>query len=67
MRQLKAARALSGLRQVDVAQAVNRTQAWMSLIETGRLLPSRQKAIEIARALDQDPRNVFPWIGANHD
>ncbi len=59
MNTLKAFRILYGLKQEELARIVGRSQSWVSLVEGGRLLPQRNEAEKIARALKVDPADFF--------
>ena len=51
---LKAIRVLHGFSQEELAQRVDRSQAWLSKVETGKLLPQREEAEKMAEALKHD-------------
>ena len=59
MRALRAARALSGLTQEDLGAAIGKQQAWVSLVESGRMLPTKSEAAEIARVLRAETQELF--------
>ena len=59
MNTLKAFRILYGLKQEELARIVGRSQPWISLVEGGKLLPQREEAKKIARALKVDPAAFF--------
>jgi transcriptional regulator with XRE-family HTH domain len=63
-RVIKALRVLAGLRQVDLAEAVDRTQAWLSYVESGRLIPQRAQANKIAEILRADTEALRHRLGA---
>ena len=51
MRALRAARVLSGFTQEDLGAAIGKQQAWVSLVESGRMLPTKSEAAEISKVL----------------
>ncbi len=48
---MKAIRALKGLTQSDVANALGKSQCWYWAVENGRWLPTPQEAMAIERFL----------------
>ena len=59
MRALRAARVLSGFTQEDLAEAIGKQQAWVSLVENGRMLPTKSEAAEIAKVLQVETHELF--------
>ncbi len=59
MRALRAARALNGLTQEDLAEAIGKQQAWVSLVESGRMLPTKNEAAEISKVLRVETDELF--------
>ena len=59
MRALRAARVLNGLTQEDLAEAIGKQQAWVSLVESGRMLPTKSEAAEISKVLRVETHEVF--------
>ncbi len=59
MRALRAARVMSGFTQEDLAAAIGKQQAWVSLVESGRMLPTKNEAAEIARVLRAETHELF--------
>ncbi len=55
----KAARVLNGLTQEDLAEAIGKQQAWVSLVENGRMLPTKSEAAEIAKVLQVETHELF--------
>ncbi len=56
---LPALRVGRGLSQEQLAAMMNRSQSWLSRVEAGRLIPSRQQTIDIARALEVEPETLL--------
>ena len=59
MRSLRAARILSGFTQEDLGAAIGKQQAWVSLVESGRMLPTKSEAAEIAKVLRVETHELF--------
>ncbi len=59
MKALRAARVLSGFTQEDLGAAIGKQQAWVSLVESGRMLPTKSEAAEIARVLRVETHELF--------
>ncbi len=59
MRSLRAARVLSGLTQEDLGAAIGKQQAWVSLVESGRMLPTKSEAAEISKVLRVETHELF--------
>ncbi len=59
MRALRAARVLSGFTQEDLGAAIGKQQAWVSLVENGRMLPTKSEAAEIAKVLQVETHELF--------
>ncbi len=59
MRALRAARVLSGFTQEDLAEAIGKQQPWVSLVESGRMLPTKSEAAEIAKVLQVETHELF--------
>ncbi len=59
LRALRAARALSGFTQEDLAAAIGKQQAWVSLVESGRMLPTKSEAAEISKVLQVETHELF--------
>ncbi len=59
MRSLRAARVLSGLTQEDLGAAIGKQQAWVSLVESGRMLPTKSEAAEISKVLRVETDELF--------
>jgi ribosome-binding protein aMBF1 (putative translation factor) len=64
---IKAARALCDLKQSQLAKTVGRSQAWISLVETGRLIPKEEQKRKIEELLkpgfisiSEDVNKYFP-------
>jgi len=57
-----------GLSQEDLAKRLRMSQAHISDIEKGKVMPRLASVVEISRALDQElilvPRNKLPMIDA---
>ena len=56
---MKAERARCGLTQEDLAEAVGKGQAWVSLVESGRMLTTKSEAAEIAKILRVEVHELF--------
>ena len=56
---LRAARVLNGLTQEDLGAAIGKQQAWVSLVESGRMLPTKSEAAEIAKVLQVETHELF--------
>lgn len=56
---MKAARGLNGLTQEDLAVAINKQQSWVSLVESGRMLPTKSEAVDIAKVLQVETHELF--------
>ena len=56
---MKAARGLNGLTQEDLAVAINKQQPWVSLVESGRMLPTKSEAAVIAKVLQVGAHELF--------
>ena len=56
---MKAARVLNGLTQEDLAEAIGKQQPWMSLVESGRMLPTKSEAADIAKVLRVETDELF--------
>ena len=50
-RRLKSMRVLHGLKQSELAKAISRSQAWVSLVETGKLIPQPEQLRQIRKIL----------------
>jgi len=59
MRALRAARVMSGLTQEDLGAAIGKQQAWVSLVESGRMLPTKSEAAEISKVLQVETHELF--------
>ena len=59
MNALRAFRVLYGLNQEELARIVGRSQAWVSRVERGQLLPQKEQARKIAKVLKTDPAAFF--------
>ncbi len=59
MNALRAFRVLYGLNQEELARIVGRSQAWVSRVERGQLLPQEEQARKIAKVLKTDPAAFF--------
>ncbi len=59
MRALRAARVLSGFTQEDLGAAIGKQQAWVSLVESGRMLPTKSEATEISKVLRVETSELF--------
>ncbi len=59
MRALRAARVLSGFTQEDLGAAIGKQQAWVSLVESGRMLPTKSEAAEISKVLRVETDELF--------
>ncbi len=59
MRALRAARALNGFTQEGLAEAIGKQQPWVSLVESGRMLPTESEAAEIAKVLQVETHELF--------
>ncbi len=59
MNALRAFRVLYGLNQEELARIVGRSQAWVSRVERGQLLPQREQAKKLAKVLKVDPAAFF--------
>ncbi len=59
MRALRAARVMSGFTQEDLGAAIGKQQAWVSLVESGRMLPTKSEAAEIAKVLRVETQELF--------
>ena len=68
-RSLTAARVYRGLTQDQLALKVGKSQPWVSLVESGRLIPDRSMAMLIGTLLEVDYATVFtdPPAGENSD
>ena len=55
----KAARVLNGLTQEDLAVAIGKQQPWVSLVENGRMLPTKSEAAVIAKVLQVETHELF--------
>lgn len=55
----KAARVLNGLTQEDLAVAIGKQQPWVSLVESGRMLPTKSEAADIAKVLQVTTHELF--------
>ena len=51
LKRIRAARSYHGLTQQDLAAKLNRSQAWVSYLESGQLLPSTEILRELHRIL----------------
>lgn len=56
---LKAARLSAGLRQVDVAEALDRPQSYVAKIESGERRLEFVEALDLCRALGIDPVHLI--------
>ena len=56
---LRAARVLNGLTQEDLGAAIGKQQAWVSLVESGRMLPTKSEAAEISKVLRVETQELF--------
>ncbi len=56
---MKAERARCGLTQEDLAEAIGKQQAWVSLVESGRMLPTKSEAAEISKVLRVETHQLF--------
>ncbi len=59
-RRLRAARALQGLTQADLAERINRSPSWVCELERGYIEPSDQDVSIICRVLRADASYLFP-------
>ncbi len=59
MRALRAARVLSGFTQEDLGAEIGKQQAWVSLVESGRMLPTKSEAAEISKVLRVETHELF--------
>ncbi len=59
MRALRAARVMSGFTQEDLAEAIGKQQAWVSLVESGRMLPTKSEAAKISKVLRAETHELF--------
>jgi transcriptional regulator with XRE-family HTH domain len=50
-RKLKAARVLYGFKQSELAKAVGRSQAWLSLVESGKIIPQNTEYCKLEHIL----------------
>ncbi len=56
---LKTARIRSGLTQKNLAEAIGKYQPWVSLVENGRMIPTKSEAAEIAKVLQVKTHELF--------
>jgi transcriptional regulator with XRE-family HTH domain len=54
---IRARRAYLGLSQAALAEAIGRSQTWLSKVELGKLLPQREQQEKLALVLKEVP----PW------
>lgn len=59
---LVAARKAGGLRQTEVAERIGRNQSHVSLIEMGQRRVDVIEFLELARALETDPRALLETV-----
>lgn len=59
---LMSARRLKRITQVQLAEMTGRSGSWIAKIEQGKDFPSRSFAREIGKALDADPKELFPEV-----
>ena len=59
---LVAARKAAGLRQTEVAERIGRNQSHVSLIEMGQRRVDVIEFLELARALEADPRALLDAV-----
>jgi putative transcriptional regulator len=50
------------MRQFDLAQKLGITEQAVSGYETGRIEPTIDRALEIARILEVEPKDIFPSL-----
>ena len=60
---LKNARVLAGIKQRDLAAAIQRSQTWLSFVESGRIAPDSEMRRKIAEALGQEVGFLFTEDG----
>ena len=64
---LRSARNLRGMTQDDLAEKIGRSRAWVSFLETGKIIPPRQKLYDVATALGMDAATLFPELGEKRE
>ena len=62
---LKLYRIQAGLTQFELAKRLGVGERVISLWETGRSVPHIEQAMDIARILEAEPKEVFPDIFTN--
>ncbi len=62
---LKFRRIKAGLTQFELAKRLGVNERVISFWETGRSEPHIEQAVDIARVLETEPKDIFPDIFAN--
>ncbi|MEI6832155.1 MAG: helix-turn-helix transcriptional regulator [Candidatus Omnitrophota bacterium] len=62
---LKLHRIKAGLTQLELAQKLGVKERMVTFWETGRSLPHIEQAVDIAKILEAEPKEIFPDIFVN--